>query len=217
MSLFRKKSRESPPFSGSGSSQDQPHAAPSLPTTGSPDTLPPLDLDKIMLLMTRFERSVGTTNDAIFGALREFAVAGGAPEIETYVALSAAGRDTGIDRPWRWLARAAQEAQVVKRVDLVSHIAIFASFWKMNLEPTWRRGEWVDTLLQRISDESLTCLANVILPTLDKLDPGLVIMRHPTGDIDVQGMLNAWSLLATQNGTADLSFDARRIVEKVLS
>lgn len=49
-----------------------------------------------MLLMTRFERAVGTTNDAIFSALRAFADAGGPPEIQTYVALSAEGLDTGV-------------------------------------------------------------------------------------------------------------------------
>lgn len=117
----------------------------------------------------------------------------------------------------RWLARAAEEAQASGRIELIAHIDIFASFWKGSLEPTWMRGEWVETLLQTMSDAALTDLANVILPDLDQLDPTLMVMRHPTGDIDVQGMLRAWAVLASQHGTPALSEDAQKIATRIVS
>lgn len=142
------------------------------------------DLRRAPGLFRDFERSVGN-DPALRESILAIAMAGGAPSAEQAITAAARNADLGIDRPWRWLVAVAREARHRQDRDLLAHLAVFVGMWTSSYEPIFLVGDRMEVRLDKAPAALLGEIYSIVLPELQQLDPGQVMVDHHTGRMTV--------------------------------
>lgn len=144
------------------------------------------DLPHVGQLVDNFLGAVG--NDAALHFRgRELAVASGAPTMDDIVAGRAPG--SGLDRPWRWLASAAEQADRAGDHILVARIALLVIFWTTALEPRMGLGNHLEMRLDNPPAEVAARIYTIGLRSIPHLPEDHVIIDHPTGTVTAASLL----------------------------
>ncbi|MEV7325260.1 hypothetical protein [Streptomyces sp. NPDC093970] len=167
MSLFGKKPRPQPPAE-------------------APIAINDADLPRVSQLVDNFLGAVG--NDAALHFRgRELAVASGAPTMDDIVAGKAPG--SGLHRPWRWLASAAEQAERAGDYLLVARIALLVTFWVTTLGPRMGLGNHLEMRLDDPPPEVASRICTVGLRAIPHLPGDSVIIDHPSGRVTAASLL----------------------------
>lgn len=149
-------------------------APPSTPPAPVPVVVDQADLVRAGRLFEQFERAVGS-DPAVRHAVAEIARAGGAMSMEDAVRAHVNGNPPDRARPWRWLAKVAQEAQRSGDRDLVAHLALFVSMWVTMFDPHLTLADRMDVLLDPPPAHLLGDILSIALDELPSIAPATVL------------------------------------------
>jgi hypothetical protein len=159
-----------------------------LPSTGltSPVTVEPGDFEIVDQLMEQFNSAIGN-NELIqqFGPAMQRA--GGWISFEATLDMVAEypGSVNYIDRPWRWLAAVANEAEFRGNYVLTSKIAGFTEFWSRNFAPNMTPSEWAWGMPSAPPDISRMSIGHAFQRAARNLDADSIILQNSTGKLTV--------------------------------
>jgi len=157
-------------------------------TSAAPVIIGDEDLDRAGPLLRQFEQAMGT-DAPMRAAILAIAKAGGAPSMEQALR---AGMDTGfidLNRPWRWLAALAREAQRREERELLAHLALFVAMWVKGYNLRLTLADRMDLRLDSPPPELLGEIFSVALVEIAKLDPDAIVVDHITGRVTIQDLL----------------------------
>lgn len=157
-------------------------------TVPSPVIAQRSDLNRAAALFEQFERAVGN-DSALRYAVAEIARAGGAVSMEDALKAHMNGAPPDRDRPWKWLAAVAHEAQRSGDRDVVAHLALFVGMWVTLYDPHLTMADRMDMLLDPPPAHLLGEIFSVALLELPALDPRTVLAEDPTGRQTVSDVL----------------------------
>jgi hypothetical protein len=146
------------------------------------------DLQRADQLLEQFEQAVGDDAATRYAA-QAIAQAGGVPSFEQALHIQMETGQTGMDRPWRWLAAVDREAERRGDCGLVARISLFVTFWIMQIDPHLQLGDRLDMQLEKPPRSVLAEVYTIGLRVLPRLDPNAVVVDHPTGTMRVQQLL----------------------------
>jgi hypothetical protein len=146
------------------------------------------DLQRADQVLERFERAVG--NDAAMrAAALAIAQAGGVPSQEEALMLQIDTGQTGMDRPWRWLAAVDREAERRGDYGLVVRVSLFVMFWMTQIDPHLQLADRLDMQLDRTPRSVLAEVYSISLRVLPTLDPNGVVVDQQSGSMRVRQLL----------------------------
>ncbi|MFJ9631396.1 hypothetical protein ACIRU8_27145 [Streptomyces sp. NPDC101175] len=156
------------------------------PQPEAPIVITDADLPHVGQVVDNFLGAVG--NDAALHFRgRELAVASGAPTMDDIVVGRAPS--SGLDRPWRWLASAAEQADRAGDYLLVARIALLVTFWATTLEPRMGLGNHLEMRLDNPPPEVASRIYTAGLRAIPHLPEDSVIIEHPTGTVTAASLL----------------------------
>jgi hypothetical protein len=155
------------------------------------------DLARAADLLARFEQAVGN-DPAVRAAVAAIAAAGGAPSFEEAIRLQRDTGDTGIDRPWQWLAAVAQEARRRGDRHLVAHLALFVTMWVTSFAPHLTLADQMDMSLATPPPHLLGEILSVALSEVPNLGAGSVITDGRTGRVTATDLLSVCAMTAIE-------------------
>ncbi|PZG24161.1 hypothetical protein C1I95_01225 [Micromonospora craterilacus] len=177
----------------------------------------PGDLDIARRVVRGFLAALG--DDALMGQAAQAVIeaGGGVADLETllrHVRQVEQTGDLGIDRPWRWLAVVAAEAQRLGDHHLVADIGYFVFVWDTRLRSRIVAGEPI-SMLQLPPVEAVRDVYSTALSALAEVDPGHLIADR-TGTTTASTLRTAIAhivLDADPPYPAEVSAEARRLVQ----
>jgi hypothetical protein len=188
------------------------------------------DLARADELLARFEHAqMNGPQAAIDAAILAIARAGdvdGSPAWAEYEKeyfrrcirnMSATG-DSGISRPWRWLAAVAQEARRQGHHQLGAHLGLFTFFWVAVLSPPMNATDEMELRLpKQIAPGALAGILSAVLPLLAAMDQELYLVGNadnPDNAMQAKDVLYGCASLANQVSSL-LDAESKEIVSVI--
>ena len=183
----------------------QPEAAPVSPNSAAPAPQP-ADLTKARGIITALSHAPASTEVEVLEAIRRLLIISGTPTKPVEM-LSAMASDPGArQRPWRWLAEVAEQANACGLHDIAAMSFMFGLHWTCVVGPTLTAGDMIEIGLDRGPSLDLRGrLAEAALGATAALGPDFVLAEDGSASISAHVVQN-WA-------KADLTEVRRRTSE----
>ncbi|MCZ7474147.1 hypothetical protein [Micromonospora sp. WMMC273] len=183
---------------------------PPPPSTASRD-----DLDLARRVIQDFLAVVG--NDArMRQTASAFSRAGGGPaDVETALRNTIETGQTGMDRPWHWLAAVCREARSAGDVPLIAAIALFVNIWDAQLRDVVELGDINDMMLAPPPAEVVTEVYAVAVLALPEHAVNQQVASNASGTVRM-GDVRLKCALDLLGGDHHVSPEARAAAQRIL-
>ncbi|WFE53890.1 hypothetical protein [Micromonospora sp. WMMD1155] len=181
-----------------------------------PPTVTRDDLDDARQVVQDFLAVVG--NDAMMRvtALAVSRAGGGPADVEASMRNAFETGDSGIDRPWHWLAAVCREARAAGDVSLIAAVALFVNIWDTQLRHKIQLGDTIDMMLGAppalVTDE----VYSIAVLTLPGTFPNQTVVSNASGSVSIRQVQMKCAIDVLEAGaaiTAEVRSAAQRLLD----
>ncbi|MEH0929070.1 hypothetical protein [Micromonospora sp. CPCC 205558] len=166
------------------SKKEKQHRKPPPP----PPTATRDDLDVARRVVQDFLSVVGIDARMRITALEVSRAGGGPANIEAAMRNGFETGDTGIDRPWHWLAAVCREARAAGDVALIAAVALFTNIWDTELRHKIQMADTTDMMLAAPPHGVTSEVYSLAVLALPGPFPNETVVSNATGSVTIRAV-----------------------------
>ncbi|MGI5520595.1 hypothetical protein ACQEUX_06535 [Micromonospora sp. CA-259024] len=153
-----------------------------------PPTATQDDLDVARRVVQDFLSVVGIDAKMRITALEVSRAGGGPRDLKTALQNGYETGDTGIDRPWHWLAAVCREARAAGDVALIAAVALFVNIWDTQLRHKIRMADTSDMMLAAPPTDVTREVYSLAVLALPGPFPNQAVVSNATGSVAIRAV-----------------------------